>query len=61
MPDKPSVCTECGMTVKHPRQYHPYLFCELYKLGYLDPEDHLKRYGYHRDGPFDQHGWPVKP
>lgn len=33
--DKRYDCQECGMNVS-PTEYHPYLYCQLYKAGLLD-------------------------
>jgi hypothetical protein len=41
-------CHECGMTTRHPGDYHPFLFCELFKLGHGDPEAYLRSYGFIR-------------
>lgn len=29
--------------------YHPYLFCELYRLGHAEPDVYLAAYGFTRD------------
>ena len=41
-------CQECGMRCEPPEQYHPFLYCELRKLGHLDPEAYLDLYGFVR-------------
>lgn len=41
-------CAECGMLVQ-PYAYHPYLYCELYKLGRHKPEAYLAAYGFTRN------------
>ncbi len=43
-----TVCSECGMLVESPTAFHPFLHCELFKLGHSDPEAHLAMYGYTR-------------
>jgi hypothetical protein len=35
-------CQTCGMHVAHPAEYHPYIFCELFKLGHSDPRTYLE-------------------
>lgn len=39
-------CQECGKNVG--REYHPFLYCELVKLGHRDPEAYLREYGFVR-------------
>lgn len=41
-------CGECGMHVIGP-EYHPYLFCELFKLGHADPAGYLRQCGFDRE------------
>jgi hypothetical protein len=41
-------CQECGGTVPNGPHYHPYLHCELVKLGHRDPAAYLASYGYRR-------------
>ena len=36
------------MLVESPTAFHPFLHCELFKLGHSDPEAHLAMYGYTR-------------
>jgi len=43
-------CGECGMDVGHAAAYHPFLFCELFKLGHRDPAAYLAQYGFVRVG-----------
>ena len=45
------ICQECGMLVGEGIVYHPYLFCELFKLGYDDPFAYLRSYGFERVHP----------
>lgn len=42
-------CHECYGRLKHPAEYHPFLYCELVKLGHHDPAAYLASYGLHRD------------
>lgn len=39
-------CQECGALA--PPAYHPYLYCELVRLGHHDPEAYLRSYGFER-------------
>lgn len=42
-------CQECGQRQPEgPAQYHPFLFCELVKLGHHDPALYLASYGFTR-------------
>lgn len=41
-------CQECGAHVEPAGAYHPYLYCELVKLGHRDPEAYLRSYGFER-------------
>lgn len=36
-----SRCAECGMVTRHPAEYHPYVFCVLFKAG-QDPWERAK-------------------
>lgn len=38
-----STCTTCGMVTSSRVEYHPYLFCELVRLGHTDPAGYLKQ------------------
>lgn len=52
MKDLNDHCTECGALVPlvNGRQpYHPYLYCELIRLGHHDPEQYLRSYGFARE------------
>lgn len=40
-------CAECGQWVDA-AEYHPYLFCLLYKAGVRDQDAYLRSYGYTR-------------
>lgn len=40
------ICAECHGVVKEPDGFHPYLFCELVKLGHHDPGAYLRLYGF---------------
>lgn len=40
-------CRTCGKRCL-PGEYHPFLFCELVKLGHRDPAAYLAAYGYAR-------------
>ncbi len=40
-------CQECGATCG--LEYHPYLYCELVKLGHTDPAGYLASYGFTGD------------
>lgn len=50
--DKNTQCAECEMQVPNDSYglagYHPFLFCELYKLGHRDPAAYLRSYGFER-------------
>lgn len=41
-------CMECGMKVQPANAYHPFLYCELFKLGHRDPAKYLRDYGFER-------------
>lgn len=41
-------CQECGQRTESPGEYHPFLYCELYKLGHRDQEAYLRAYGFER-------------
>ena len=45
---KRSRCAECDALVDG-GEYHPYLYCELYKLGHKEPGHYLKRCGFVRE------------
>jgi hypothetical protein len=34
-------CGSCGMLVDPPNAFHPYLYCELFKLGVTNPAQFL--------------------
>jgi hypothetical protein len=38
-------CGECGQRVRAV-EFHPYLYCELYKLGHYDQAAYLRDYGF---------------
>lgn len=40
-------CGECGQIVEA-AEYHPYLYCELFKLGHRDQTAYLRYYGFTR-------------
>ena len=44
-------CMECGATGVPAAAYHPFLYCELVKLGHHDPESYLRSYGFVRALP----------
>ncbi len=44
----PNDCQECGQLVEDAGAFHPYLYCELYKLGHHDQEAWLRAYGFER-------------
>jgi hypothetical protein len=31
------ICSDCGMNVGDGSEFHPHMFCVLYKAGYKDP------------------------
>jgi hypothetical protein len=39
---------ECLSSFEGAGGYHPYLYCELIKLGHIDPEKYLASYGFIR-------------
>lgn len=41
-------CGECGMFTGHAATYHPFLYCELYRLGHPKPAAYLASYGFTR-------------
>lgn len=41
-------CGECGQCIPSGIVYHPYLYCELYKMGHRDQEAYLRSYGFER-------------
>lgn len=44
----PMICQECGMAVAGPAQYHPHLFCVLWRAYEVDPASLLADLGYER-------------
>lgn len=47
MRDENIDCGTCGQRVA-PLEYHPFLYCELYKLGHRDQAAYLRLYGFER-------------
>ena len=41
-------CGECGMYVASAGEFHPYLYCWLFKRGILDPGRFLAEHGFSR-------------
>lgn len=44
---KRSRCAECDALCE-PAEYHPFLYCELYKLGHHEPGRYLRKSGFVR-------------
>lgn len=42
------ICQECYSSFEGEGGYHPYLYCELIKLGHADPVRYLAMYGFAR-------------
>lgn len=47
-PPRTTICMECLSSFEGAGGYHPYLYCELIKLGHIDPEKYLASYGFIR-------------
>lgn len=45
--DDKTPCGSCGQRVGV-REYHPFLYCELFKLGHADQAGYLRLYGFER-------------
>lgn len=59
MKDLNGNCHECGMHVGPGDVYHPYLYCELFKLGHRDPAAYLRGYGFERVPDLEREGRAI--
>lgn len=41
-------CAECGMRLTGPAEFHPHLFCVMFKAGYPNPAEYLRANGWTR-------------
>ncbi len=49
------ICYDCGMSIE-PSDYHPSLYCVIFKAFDQDPVEVLSEHGYTRDEPWE----PIK-